>query len=298
MFEVACSCFLKLSFCEEDARLAAEEDAEENASIAVAGEQSVPFGFETTGEYKLLMAERATRRDLKTQAAGEGDPPPLAPSAGPPAPGSSDGWGGAIEESDADTEPYEEMVEGESAHTWLTGDSPNDEQDPDEALREESAQIWGDRYWEDQSEAMCGQHALNNLIGCPQYQLPDFVQTVIEIVASTGDDASQHMNAQGWYSHGVLGEILQKTNPPQWRLSNRRASIAQWDALMSSDTILGALVNKENKHWVSICKHKGHVFYCDSRYLPHIIDADDWSNLLHMHPDTYFVIAHDSDWDQ
>ena len=85
--------FFKLSLCEEDARLAAEEDAEENASIAVAGEQPVPFGFETTGEYKLLMAERATRRDLKTQAAGEGDPPPLAASAGPPAPGSSDGWG-------------------------------------------------------------------------------------------------------------------------------------------------------------------------------------------------------------
>ena len=67
---------------------------------------------------------------------------------------------------------------------------------------------------------------------------------------------------------------------------------------MSLDTILGALVNQKNKHWVSICKEAGHVFYCDSRYAPHLLDADDWSNMLQRHPDIYFVIAHDSDWDQ
>ena len=290
--------FFKVSFCEEDAQLAADD----NASIAVAGEQPVPFGFETTGEYKLLMAERATRRDLKTQAAGEGDPPPLAPSAGPLATGSSDGWGAAIEESDADTELYPEIAEGESAHTWLTGDSPavkaDVEQDPEDALREKSRQIWGDRYWEVQSEAMCGQHALNNLLGGPQYQQADFVATVEEIVAVTGDDTSQHMNEHGWYSHGVLGEILQHTVPPRWRLATCRASIAQWDALKSEDTIVGALVNQKNAHWVSICKEASHVFYCDSKYAPHLIEADDWSDILQRFPDTYLVIAHDSDWDQ
>ena len=135
------------------------------------------------------------------------------------------------------------------------------------------------------------------MLGGPQYVLDDFTAATAEVMAETDEPKDWHMNAQGWFSHGVLAAVLQNTAPPQWRLTSRRATVGDWDALASEDSISGALINVRGQHWVSVCKHEGHAFYCDSMYAPHLIDAEDWAAILLRHPDASLVIAHDSDWD-
>ena len=135
------------------------------------------------------------------------------------------------------------------------------------------------------------------MLGGPQYVLDDFTAATAEVMAETDEPKDWHMNAQGWFSHGVLAAVLQNTAPPQWRLTSRRATVGDWDALTSEDSISGALINVRGQHWVSVCKHEGHAFYCDSMYAPHLIDAEDWATILLRHPDASLVIAHDSDWD-
>ena len=91
--------------------------------------------------------------------------------------------------------------------------------------------------------------------------------------------------------------MLQNSVPPMWRVSARRASAASWVQLESKDTVLGALINLNNEHWVSVCKDSGFVFYCDSKRAPHIIDVDDWEAIQLKFSDTSLVVGHDSEGD-
>ncbi|CAK0793904.1 unnamed protein product, partial [Prorocentrum cordatum] len=90
--------------------------------------------------------------------------------------------------------------------------------------------LWGDRYLERQGSApVCGRHALNNLLGAPQFSDGDLEVARGIVVAQTDDPPDLHVSDGGWYSHSVLAT-----------------------AFTSSDDMLGALVNHNNVHWSAI----------------------------------------------
>ena len=76
---------------------------------------------------------------------------------------------------------------------------------------------WEDRCFEQQSLARCGMHALNNLVGGPQFTLGDLDRACSQVVAETGEPVTDHATNTGWFSHSVLGRVLQETIPPRWR---------------------------------------------------------------------------------
>ena len=55
------------------------------------------------------------------------------------------------------------------------------------------SQSWGDKYFEKQVDAECGQHALNNVLGGPQYLKDAFTAAAEQVVAEYGQPAAEHI---------------------------------------------------------------------------------------------------------
>ena len=62
-------------------------------------------------------------------------------------------------------------------------------------------------------QARCGQHALNNLVGGPQFTVQDLQMACDGVCAETVQVASAHVRLNGWYSHSVLANVLQMLYP-------------------------------------------------------------------------------------
>ena len=194
----------------EDQPHASDEEQEvfDEATIAEAARQPVPFGFEATGERDVLMRERRIRQARRAEGvdAKEAQKPAI--------------W----DEDAADSEATEEWQQDEE---WQQGDAEQETQagegaadddanddaasgdsNDDEVLFQNSAEVLGSRYFERQSGAACGQHALNNLVGRPQYLPNDMVEACEQVVQEVGDPAAEHRCGRGWYSFSVLGRVL------------------------------------------------------------------------------------------
>jgi hypothetical protein len=154
-------------------------------------------------------------------------------------------------------------------------------------------QAWGDRYFEPQKDARCGQHALNNLLGGPQYDDEGLQAAVDELLADTGDQRGLHQHGAGWYSHGVLAVALQRTVPPKWRLLLKPLVATDWVWLADEALVAGALVNIRNVHWVAIAKHAGFLWYVDSSHRPVIIEAVDYRSILSQHPMAFPIVSNE-----
>lgn len=162
-------------------------------------------------------------------------------------------------------------------------------------------QAWGDRYFEKQEQGRCGQHAVNNLLGRPQYTVQDMEASLDSVLAELGADSrSAHGNAAGWYSHSVLAHVLTNTVPPTWKLGTRRvvSDGKHWSLLHGPGTCALLLNIGPGLHWTCIVPHLGQTFYVDSQHFPpSIIDESDFQAILAKHPDAYFVLRHDVDED-
>ena len=148
---------------------------------------------------------------------------------------------------------------------------------------------WGDRYFERQSEAKCGRHAVNNLVGGPQYVDRDLDQACSEVAAELGEPLSLHCGRAGWYSISVLAKLFDMTSPCQFVLSSSPAQPDMYEGLLLDDGLIGILVNIANVHWVCLCKHAGKVFYVDSCYAPTVVDASEFGRILTQHPMSFHV---------
>ena len=158
------------------------------------------------------------------------------------------------------------------------------------------ADRWGDRYIELQEpgKAKCGQHALNNVIGAPQFD-EDFFDLALEHIcgAEWQQCEADHRRDFGWYSHGVLAKALQLTVPPEWVLSLAPLEPGRYQAFLSSGADeLGAIVNLDDVHWIAIVKHDGILWRVDS-LPPHltILDSRLFDELVQ--PRTAFVVYRD-----
>ena len=156
-------------------------------------------------------------------------------------------------------------------------------------------QAWGQRYFEKQRDARCGQHVLNNIVGGPVYTDQDMDVACAQVCEATGDQPGDHKAPGGWFSHSVLGQAFENQVPPTMRLLSRRASSDEWKSLMENPEYQGTVINMANQHWTAIVKHNGLVFYVDSCRAPQFIDEADYLSLIKARPDTYFVVDAASD---
>ena len=149
---------------------------------------------------------------------------------------------------------------------------------------------WGNRYFERQSLARCGLHALNNIVGGPQFLPADLQAACVAICSETGETAAEHALPNGWYSHSVLARVIQETIPPRWRLELNPLSMADLHTFLLDPLVLGALMNENNLHWTALVKHVGLVWYVDSNAHPQILDSAALTTLLCKFPSCYALV--------
>ena len=173
----------------------------------------------------------------------------------------------------------------------LVSDSEKETDEDDQ--KRLGAFLWGDRYFEVQElgQMKCGKHAVNNLLGGPQYTDED-LESACDLVMSDvnmTDDRSAHAQENGWYSHSVLAKLFDMTNPCRWMLMFTPVKPDSYDAFMTNDAFEGILINKNNVDWVCIAKQSGHCFYVDSCDFPRKITPANFSHIITMFPMSFHV---------
>jgi len=154
---------------------------------------------------------------------------------------------------------------------------------------------WAGRYLEKQEprKAKCGQHALNNVIGGPQFDEEFFDRALKDICGpELLELEADHRRGSGWYSHSVLACALQATVPPQWGLAKSPLEAKDYHMLLATDDWLGAIVNQDNQHWFAIVKHAGVLWRVDS-VPPHLAILDNQLFGVLVGPRTAYVVHRD-----
>ena len=96
-------------------------------------------------------------------------------------------------------------------------------------------------------------HALNNLVGGPQFSPADLETTCAQAVAETGESMADHATNTGWYSHSVLGHVLQETIPPRGRPCLSPIDTAEIFQFCKDNLIYGAVINQNGPTGPETC---------------------------------------------
>ena len=165
----------------------------------------------------------------------------------------------------------------------------------EEAVLEPKEQsLWADRYFERQGDApVCGRHALNNLLGGPQFSDADLNIACDLVLAETGDSRSCHVSGGGWYSHSVLIVAFDTIAPPTWRMLGSPLLPSSWQHFSSCGGMVGVVLNHNGSHWSAICKHNGHVWHADSQCEPAVLGQEGYARLFRKHPMAFPVVANE-----
>ena len=162
----------------------------------------------------------------------------------------------------------------------------------EEAQRHRDISLWGDRYFETQEDLKCGRHAVNNVMGGPQFVDADVHRAVDEVVSDVGESQDQHAGPRGWYSHSTLANQFELTLPC-WVLQLQPAKPCDYDQVVESTNVCGILINIANAHWVCVCKEKGALFYVDSLHAPTIIGRSDFEQIITKYPMSFPVVTNE-----
>ena len=154
--------------------------------------------------------------------------------------------------------------------------------------------IWGKRYFEKQTAAHCGMHALNNIAECHQFTLEFMEEACREVTLVTGDSASDHKSASGDWSFDVVARALELTVPPMLRVVARPVIAGDWGQFISSQEIRGIITNVKNKHWVALTKVGQHAFLVDSCHWPRVINEQEFKDIISSQHASFFVVPDDS----
>ena len=161
-------------------------------------------------------------------------------------------------------------------------------------MREVESVAWGDRYFEQQEDMRCGRHAVNNLLGRPQFVDADLNAAVDQVVATLGDPRALHATKSGWYSHAVLATLFDMTTPCEYALRPEPLHELAYHEVLSNPSFCGVLVNVNNVHWTCLCKEGCRLFYVDSRFAPTIVSPEDFQAIIGKHPMSFAVVRNAS----
>ena len=174
----------------------------------------------------------------------------------------------------------------------------DDTADPTQEVNAEPTHIdsnyaWGCRYFERQVDARCGRHAINNVLGGPQFTNEDLHTACQQVLAITGEDAVEHEKEGGWYSHSVISVALDALVPPTCRLLASPLSNESYQQVFLNQDILGALVNEDQHHWSAILRHADCLWHVDSRSRPELLTEQGFRLLVQRFPATMAVVSNE-----
>ncbi|CAE7810810.1 MCM7, partial [Symbiodinium necroappetens] len=95
-----------------------------------------------------------------------------------------------------------------------------------------------------------------------------------------GKDASDHIGPDGWYSHSVLAQALNRMREGNFGLVFQPVSAAAYE---------GLLVNHDNTHWTCVAKHADALWHVDSLEGQRCIQQPDVASLLERFPSTFAI---------
>ncbi len=153
-------------------------------------------------------------------------------------------------------------------------------------------QLWGDRYFESQEAAQCARHAVNNLLGGPQFVDEDLQVACDLSCVEYSDDPALHRGSGGWWSVEVIARLFDMTNPPLGQILLANAVPGDFDRVMSSDDFYGFLVNLRNQHWICLPVHNDLLWHVDSKFAPTRISREDFNSILKKFPRCFLVEKH------
>ena len=109
-----------------------------------------------------------------------------------------------------------------------------------------------------------------------------------------GDSRGEHERPGGWYSSEVLAYALtsafiDKRDRVEYKMELRPLSVSP-EAIQDPQCV-GALQNRESRHWVAIRKEAGRFWLLDSLYEPHLLTESMYNKLLQRFPATYAVVS-------
>ena len=130
----------------------------------------------------------------------------------------------------------------------------------------DNMELWNGRFYEEQEpgRAFCGRHALNNLLGGPQFDDEALRIACATVCGITGDHEREHLARDGWYSHSVLAQAFDLLHPPPWRSLTDRVAPGTYDRYLHNEQFVGILLNHGNTHWTTITRWNSNLWHVDS----------------------------------
>ena len=131
----------------------------------------------------------------------------------------------------------------------------------------------GHIFFEQQQEAQCARHALNNCLGSSCFTVADFdaaVELILHesaLAAAAADEVNVdsrelHVAPGGWYSEETIASALRKDG--RWQFDQTSLFFAHGQMLgLNDDDVVGALVHVGN-HWLALKFVDGKVYELDS----------------------------------
>jgi hypothetical protein len=151
--------------------------------------------------------------------------------------------------------------------------------------------------WERQVEMRCGRHALNNALGGEHAFSNDDLSNACDVVVAeslfpdnegiAGDPQHRHDHeaADGWYSEAVLAMALRRTL--QYRLLLEPLHVNP--NVLEESRIAGAVVNKDNEHWVALRRVEGRIWLLDSTRQPRALHHEEYMAFIKRHLGWHYV---------
>jgi hypothetical protein len=151
-------------------------------------------------------------------------------------------------------------------------------------------------YFERQHLARCGLHALNNAIGASLHSASD-LETACEWYLQAAEQEGlherrrDHVKPTGWYSIHVLAQALSTTAMAR---AGRIEHVMSLQPLCQNPLDIrmskGAIVNKDNEHWVALRYLGGRIWVFDSQaQTPQPMTDSDYLLLITTHRYTYTI---------
>ena len=153
--------------------------------------------------------------------------------------------------------------------------------------------------WERQVEMRCGRHSLNNALGGEHVFSNEDLSNACDVVVAeslfpdnegiAGDPQHRHDHeaADGWYSEAVLAMTLRRSLNYRLLLEPLHVN----PNVLEEDRIAGAVINKDNEHWVALRRVDGRIWLLDSTQQPRALHHKEYMAFIKRHLGRLYVIS-------
>jgi len=153
-------------------------------------------------------------------------------------------------------------------------------------------------YFETQRDEQCGLHTLNNAVGHAWQTLEDMTHAVYDYMCvmqweQCPEKLSDHVSRGGWYSleamtHAINTTSMKKAGRVEYKLGLE--PLHKNPDRIFSPSVMGAIVNKQNIHWVAIRFIEGKLYLLDSqRGRPILMSEREYRHFVKTHVGSFCI---------